>query len=140
MLDVLEAAKRSGMVCHRTDLHEMRDVVLRQLLRLFAATLGNHCALQAADSPAHGLGFERETATEAGSVGTSPREIYAAKRPRSNPVKQSIRFLEPLRMSRNPNFVQPLLWTPVLSDSVRRLVNAELEERGGVSPAVSARL
>lgn len=127
MLDVLEAFKGSGMVCQRTDLHEMRDVVLRQLLRLFAATLDHHFVLQAASSPGHELGVGREPATEAGSADISPPEIYAAKRLRSNPNKQSIRFLEPLMISRNSNFVHPLLRTPVPSDSVRRLVNAELK-------------
>lgn len=37
--DTVEEQKYAGMTCRRTDLHETRDVVLRQLLRLFDTAL-----------------------------------------------------------------------------------------------------
>lgn len=39
MKDIVDEQKYGAMTCRRTDLHETRDVVFRQLLRLFDAAL-----------------------------------------------------------------------------------------------------
>lgn len=39
MKDIVEEKKYAAMTCRRTDLHETRDVIFRQLLRLFDAAL-----------------------------------------------------------------------------------------------------
>lgn len=46
MKEIVEEQKYGGMTCRRTDLHETRDVVLRQLLRLFDAALSGELETQ----------------------------------------------------------------------------------------------
>lgn len=127
MIEVVEAAKYSGMVCHRTDLHEMRDVVLRQLERLFQATLDNHAVPEFASPPA------QEDVVTSGHIvastnrSTSPFSAALKMIPESKSAKRSLRFLTPLRSSRKSNYVPPLVRTPGPTKSVRRLVDAELK-------------
>lgn len=125
MKAVVEKEKYSGMVCHRTDLHEMRDIVLRQLLRLFDATLDYCSEHQAIAAPAQGIGKQTVNALD---CSTAPSSILCeVKLPKGKSAGRSFRFLTPLKETQKTNFVAPLVRTPGPSTSVRRLVDLELK-------------
>jgi hypothetical protein len=127
MKDVVEKEKYSGMVCHRTDLHEMRDIVLRQLLRLFDATLGYCSEHEVIAAPAAAVDTTSKQTVDALDC-TPPSSILCeVKLSKSKSAKRSLRFLTPLKKTQKINFVAPLVRTPGPSKSVRRLVDLELK-------------
>jgi hypothetical protein len=127
MKAVVEKAKYSGMVCHRTDLHEMRDIVLRQLLRLFNATLDYCSEHEVIAAPAAEVDTTRKQTVDALDC-TAPSSILCeVKLSKSKSAKRSLRFLTPLKKTQKTNFVAPLVRTPGPSKSVRRLVDLELK-------------
>ncbi|GHJ87538.1 hypothetical protein NliqN6_3940 [Naganishia liquefaciens] len=140
MKDVVEAEKRSGMICRRTDLHEMREVVLGQLSRLFEATLHDHSEVQPAMCPAQGSVVDCEDANNAIKAHTSSHGTSISGHPEQRPVKQSIRFVEPLITRRSSDFVQPAVRTPVPSKTVRKLVDAECQEQLDETPTFVLRM
>jgi hypothetical protein len=128
MKAVVEKAKYSGMVCYRTDLHEMRDIVLRQLLRLFEATL-DHCSEhEAIAAPPPSVDIDSKHTVNAIDRSTAPTSILCEVNfSKSKSAKRSLRFLTPLKKTQKTNFVAPLVRTPGPSKSVRRLVDLELK-------------